>query len=233
MTVGGGDDLILPDVLSDIELDVISGMRTVAIDLLPEVSVGIDLTIPGTVGPTGPAGPSGPTGADGLLGPTGPPGPAGVPGPQGPTGSQGTQGVPGLSGVPGPTGPTGVPGPPGTSGTIILTGTATPTAVTGAEGNFYLDSDDHILYGPKTGGSWPVAIAQGVVPTAPEAIVLDFPVADWSWVGVHGLNQIPVDVTLVDAAGEQFIGNITFTNANTVTAGPFGKPVAGHMLVQK
>jgi Collagen triple helix repeat (20 copies) len=110
MSVGGGDDLILPDVLSDIELDVISDGTQVNIDLLPEIATAIDLTIPGTVGPTGPMGPTGPGG----IGPTGPPGergPVGLPGPLGPTGPRGAQGLPGLAGVPGPTGPTGPPGP--------------------------------------------------------------------------------------------------------------------------
>jgi Domain of unknown function (DUF4082) len=31
----------------------------------------------------------------------------------------------------------------------ILNGTATPTAATGSIGNYYVDTDDHILYGPK------------------------------------------------------------------------------------
>jgi Domain of unknown function (DUF4082) len=44
----------------------------------------------------------------------------------------------------------------GAGGSTILTGTAAPAAGTGAVGDYYLDTDDRILYGPKvTGGtSW-------------------------------------------------------------------------------
>jgi Domain of unknown function (DUF4082) len=45
-------------------------------------------------------------------------------------------------------------GPPGPAGSTILSGTATPTASDGAVGDYYLDTDDRVLYGPKiTGGA--------------------------------------------------------------------------------
>ena len=50
------------------------------------------------------------------------------------------------AGAQGPVGPTGPTGP---GGTVILSGTATPTAGTGATGDYYLDTDSNILYGPK------------------------------------------------------------------------------------
>ena len=37
----------------------------------------------------------------------------------------------------------------GGAGSTILSGTATPTGATGAVGDYYLDTDDRILYGPK------------------------------------------------------------------------------------
>ena len=39
---------------------------------------------------------------------------------------------------------------PAASGSTIITGSAPPTPVVGAEGNFYLDATAHILYGPKS-----------------------------------------------------------------------------------
>lgn len=213
MTVNGGDDLVLPDVLSDIELDIISGEPHVLIDLLPRASTAIDLTIPGSQGPTGPAGPPGTAGvpgADGVTGPIGPAGPAGVPGPQGPTGSQGLQGVPGIGAV----GATGAAGPTGPRGLQGLQGLAGATGATGAAG----------AVGP-TG-------PPGSSGTGTPGVVLSFPTPTASWVGVHGLNQTPVDVTLVDLAGNQFGGDVSFPNLNTAQA-TFGLPVAGFMLVQK
>jgi Domain of unknown function (DUF4082) len=59
----------------------------------------------------------------------------------------------GGTGPPGPTGPQGPQGPPGPAGsgggTVILDGLATPDNTIGTQGNYYLDTDDHILYGPK------------------------------------------------------------------------------------
>jgi hypothetical protein len=62
-----------------------------------------------------------------------------------------------------------------TSASVILNGTQRPTAVIGSNGDYYLDTDDHILYGPKTGSVWPTAVgaASGsqtyVGPEPPEA----------------------------------------------------------------
>lgn len=66
----------------------------------------------------------------------------------------------------------------------------------------------------------------------PSEVVLSFPTPATSWAGVHNFNQSPVDVTLMNTAGEQFFGNITHPNANTAQA-TFGVAVAGYMLVQK
>ena len=68
------------------------------------------------------------------------------------------------AGVPGPPGPQGPPGEGG--GTHILAGTAPPTDELGGVGDFYLDTDDQILYGPKqadTGGLEPPVNTMGTV----------------------------------------------------------------------
>jgi hypothetical protein len=112
---------------------------------------------PGPVGPQGPAGPAGADGVDGAAGPVGPAGPQGL---KGDTGAQGPQGVKGDTGAQGLTGETGGQGPkgdkgdPGASGVTLLDGTATPAAGTGAVGNYYPDTDDRILYGPKAAASF-------------------------------------------------------------------------------
>ena len=59
---------------------------------------------------------------------------------------------PGSQGPTGPTGATGATGPAGAdgeTGTLILDGTASPTELDGEPDDFYLDTDDHVLYGPK------------------------------------------------------------------------------------
>jgi Domain of unknown function (DUF4082) len=54
-----------------------------------------------------------------------------------------------VKGIP----PAGGGGGGGTSGTLILDGTLTPTTGVGEGGNYYLDTDDHLLYGPKAAGT--------------------------------------------------------------------------------
>ena len=76
-------------------------------------------------------------------------------GPQGATGAQGPTGSTGATGSQGPTGPagaTGPQGPAGTNGNTVWNGTTTPTGSTGANGDFYLDTATHCLYGPKASG---------------------------------------------------------------------------------
>ena len=117
-------------------------------------------------GEPGPTGPQGPQGIQGVPGATGAQGIQGVKGDTGATGSTGSAGAPGATGPAGP----GVPAGGATDqvlkktsatdyatgwatvaagGSTILSGTATPTAGVGAVGDYYLDTDDRVLYGPK------------------------------------------------------------------------------------
>ena len=70
-------------------------------------------------------------------------------------GNPGATGPAGPQGVPGPPGLTGPQGPAGANGNTILNGTGAPGVSLGADGDFYLDTAAGVLYGPKTGGSWP------------------------------------------------------------------------------
>jgi hypothetical protein len=91
----------------------------------------------GTVGPQGPQGPSGPAGP---AGPAGPRGPSGATGPQGPQGA---------------TGNTGAAGAAGAAGSQIYSGAGTPPGGVGKTGDYYIDTEHAVIYGPKTAGGWP------------------------------------------------------------------------------
>ncbi|MFN5629972.1 MAG: hypothetical protein ACK48W_11880, partial [Bacteroidota bacterium] len=82
----------------------------------------------------------GPQGATGATGATGPQGPAGLTGPQGPQGA---------------TGPAGANGTNGTNGKTVLNGTTNPTAITGNNGDFYINTTTNFIFGPKSAGAWP------------------------------------------------------------------------------
>lgn len=64
-------------------------------------------------------------------------------------------GATGPQGATGATGATGAAGANGTNGSTILNGSGAPSNGLGANGDFYIDTANSRLYGPKTAGSWP------------------------------------------------------------------------------
>jgi len=101
----------------------------------------------GATGPQGPAGLAGADGADGADGATGPQGPAG------PAGADGSDGADGATGPQGPAGPAGADGADGADGATVLNGSIDPTTE-GVDGDFYINTSNNTIFGPKTGGSW-------------------------------------------------------------------------------
>ena len=123
----------------------------------------------------------GPAGADGLQGPQGPAGPVGPAGENGSVMHAG-QGEPGSGiGNPGdyyldtlnsllygpktedntwgiPIDLKGADGQDGADGSQILSGTTSPAASLGSEGDFYLNTTNFDLYGPKTQSGWGIPI---------------------------------------------------------------------------
>ena len=62
-------------------------------------------------------------------------------------------------------------------------------------------------------------------------VVFSFPVAALVWTCVHNLDQIPVDVTTVDTAGDIVFGDVDHVNSNTVTI-TWYSPLAGAATIQ-
>jgi len=56
----------------------------------------------------------------------------------------------GLGG--GGTGATGAPGAPGANGKTVLNGIGAPFPGVGVDGDFYIDTNAWVIYGPKAGG---------------------------------------------------------------------------------
>ncbi|MDR3684784.1 MAG: hypothetical protein P4L11_13735 [Geothrix sp.] len=54
-----------------------------------------------------------------------------------------------------PSGPQGGRGLPGVDGNTVLYGTTDPTIATGVDGNFYINTATHTLFGPRAAGVWP------------------------------------------------------------------------------
>jgi hypothetical protein len=134
---------------------------------------------------------TGPQGAQGPAGTPGTPGSPGAQGAQGPAGATGQQGLPGLPG----TGATVTPNDPacanggakvtdgngnsadvcngsdgtdGANGNTILNGAGPPTTSTGGNpGDFYIDTNADVLYGPMTSSGWPSTGTSLIGPQGP------------------------------------------------------------------
>ena len=111
----------------------------------------------GDTGLTGPAGAQGLKGDTGLTGPagaTGAVGPQGSVGPVGPMGPAGTNGTNGATGPQGPAGTNGLNGSNGLNGNTILTGNAAPSNNVGNLGDYLINTNANVIYGPKTTNGW-------------------------------------------------------------------------------
>jgi hypothetical protein len=144
-----------PEEGSNLSMQIETNAGKVEFDSQENTATGhaafLDITL---AGPTGATGPQGPTGPQGLQGPQGP---TGGTGPQGATGDTGPQGPIGATGATGATGPTGA------TGNAVLNGATGPTGTDGADGDFWLDTSTHLLYGPKTDGIWDIFDAVSLV----------------------------------------------------------------------
>ena len=75
----------------------------------------------------------------------------------------------------GSTGATGPQGPSGTNGNTILSGVGAPSAATGVNGDFYLNTASSELYGPKTAGAWGTGTSLvGPATSNPPGVILPY-----------------------------------------------------------
>ena len=108
----------------------------------------------GDTGATGQKGEKGDTGATGQKGEKGNTGATGQKGEKGDTGATGQKGEKGDTGATGQKGEKGDTGTPGQNGSKIYAGIGAPTINIGAVGDWYIDSQNKRLYGPKETSGW-------------------------------------------------------------------------------
>jgi hypothetical protein len=111
--------------------------------------------------------------------------------------------------VPGP------PGPPGEGGgTIIHSGEPTPSQGVGNPGDYYLDTNDNVLYGPKQeDGTWPT----GLVGTRVEALEYTFATPSILWIINHNKNSTAIEVNCYDLSGtQQYDPDLEVINGDTI-----------------
>ena len=86
----------------------------------------------------------------------------------------------GPTGATGATGATGLTGATGPSGKTLLNGTSDPTGLTGVDGDFYINTSNNKIFGPKNLGLWPAGVnivgpTGATGPTGPRNISITSP----------------------------------------------------------
>ena len=163
----------------------------------------------GDKGAKGDKGDKGDTGAKGDKGDTGAKGDKGDKGAKGDKGDKGAKGDKGDTGAKGDKGDKGEQGVAGQDGTKIYAGMGAPNNI-GKVGDWYIDTQNKHLYGPKTNNGWGIGISLVSTSTAQKA---DFLVSDdgttlLQW---RNKNTTIIDMnTIPELAKVTIIGNKAF-----------------------
>jgi hypothetical protein len=107
----------------------------------------------------------------------------------------------------------GTSGPQGPRGTGILSGSQAPNNNIGILGDFYLNTSNMNLYGPKTESGW--ENFTDLVGSQELGYVHIQEVASTTWTINHGLGFIP-NITVVDTAGTVVEGSYNYPDLSTV-----------------
>jgi hypothetical protein len=107
----------------------------------------------------------------------------------------------------------GSSGPQGGRGTGILNGTSAPSNNIGILGDFFLNTTNMNLYGPKTESGWGSPV--DLVGSQELGYVHIQEVSSAVWNITHGLGFTP-NITVVDTAGTVVEGSYNYPNSNTV-----------------
>ena len=107
----------------------------------------------------------------------------------------------------------GTSGPQGGRGTGILNGTTAPNNTIGIIGDFFLNTTNMNLYGPKTESGWGTPTDLVGSQELGYVHIQSVPASVWNI--THGLGFTP-NITVVDTAGTVVEGSYNYPNASTV-----------------
>ena len=107
----------------------------------------------------------------------------------------------------------GTSGPQGPRGTSLLNGAGAPSLSIGIIGDFYLNTINMNLYGPKTESGW--GSPTDLVGSQELGYVHIEENASANWNITHGLGFVP-NITVVDTAGTVVEGSYNYPDSNTV-----------------
>ena len=107
----------------------------------------------------------------------------------------------------------GTSGPQGGRGTGILNGTTAPNNTIGIVGDFFLNTTNMNLYGPKTESGWGTPTDLVGSQELGYVHIQSVPASVWNI--THGLGFTP-NITVVDTAGTVVEGSYNYPNSSTV-----------------
>jgi hypothetical protein len=107
----------------------------------------------------------------------------------------------------------GTSGPQGPRGTGLLNGIGEPSPLFGIQGDFYLNTTNMNLYGPKTESGWGDPV--DLVGSNELGYVHIQEVSSSVWNITHGLGFTP-NITVVDTAGTVVEGSYNYPDSDTV-----------------
>lgn len=107
----------------------------------------------------------------------------------------------------------GTSGPQGGRGTGVLNGTTAPNNNIGIVGDFFLNTTNMNLYGPKTESDWGTPVDLVGSPELGYMHIQEN--ASTTWSITHGLGFMP-NITVVDTAGTVVEGSYNYPDTNTV-----------------
>jgi len=160
----------------------------------------------------GDKGEKGDTGATGQKGDKGDTGATGQKGDKGDTGAAGQKGEKGNTGATGQKGDKGEPGTPGQNGSKIYAGIGAPTINIGAVGDWYIDSQNKRLYGPKEASGWSneyISLFSSYTLSEDKKTLLQWNDMSYTSINMNDFKELK-DVTIIGP--EAFSGNKILTS---------------------
>ena len=171
-----------------------------------------------------------PTAGVNMIGPIGPTGLQGAVGPQGVAGSTGAAGQTGPQGATGAQGPQGIAGQTVIADRAALNGAADPTTQ-GVDGDYYVNTATNVLFGPKSGSTWPTVGVNMVGPQGPQGVAgaqgATGPQGSAGSTGQQGIQGVAGAQGATGARGETGTSPFTLNGVDAVyTAGSLGVGVS-------
>ena len=170
---------------------------------------GNPISLKGIQGDKGEKGDTGATGQKGDKGDTGATGQKGDKGDTGVTGEKGEKGDTGDTGQKGEKGDTGTPGQ---NGSKIYAGIGAPTINIGAVGDWYIDSQNKRLYGPKETSGWSneyISLFSSYTLSEDKKTLLQWNDMSYTSINMNDFKELK-DVTIIGP--EAFSGNKILTS---------------------